>query len=50
MMNVILALLVEKLILTQKEAEELSPILNESMLPGDFRESQKMLKKILKNI
>lgn len=50
MFNVLLALLVEKLIITQTEAEALAPVLSESMLPSDFRETQRMIKKILQKI
>ena len=50
MLNMILGLMVEKLILTQKEAEYLSKELNNSVLPSDFKNSQRVLNKMLKKL
>ena len=47
MLNILIALMVEKLILTQKEGEALAKKLGESILPSDFKESQQFLKKII---
>lgn len=50
MINMFLALLVDKLILTQKEAEVLSKELNNSVLPSDFKNAQRVLNKMLQKI
>lgn len=50
MFNIFLALLVEKLIITEKEGKELAEKLGTSMLPSDYKEAQKVLKKILLKI
>lgn len=46
MFNVFIALLVEQLVLTQKEGEVLAKELSASMLPSEFREAQKLVRKI----
>lgn len=46
----ILGLLVDKLVLTQKEAEHLSKELNSSVLPSDFKNAQRVLNKIIKKL
>lgn len=50
MFNMILALLVEKEIVTQKEGELLSKEVGNAMLPSDFRATQRVLKKITQKI
>lgn len=50
MVNIFIALLVEKLILTEKEGKELAEKLGSSMLPSDFKEAQKVLRKILQKV
>ena len=46
MFNIVIGILVEKHILTEKEGTELSEKLGTAMLPSDYRESQRMLKKL----
>lgn len=48
--NIFIALLVEKLILTEKEGKALADKIGTAMLPSDYREAQKLLKKILNKI
>lgn len=50
MFNVVIALLVEKLILTEKEGIELAEKLSTAMLPSDYKQSQKLVKKIIDKI
>jgi len=45
-----MALLVEKLVLTEKEGEALAKALNNAILPGDYKEARGTLKRILKNL
>lgn len=47
MFNILIALLVEKLVITEKEGKALAEQLGTAMLPSDFREAQRLIKKIL---
>ena len=47
MFNVVIALLEEKGLITNVEAKELSAKLGTAMLPSDYRETQRLIKKIL---
>jgi hypothetical protein len=48
--NILCALLVEKLILTDKEGRELASKLGKVMLPSDYDEAHKLIKKLLKDL
>lgn len=50
MFNVLCAILEQKLVLTEKEAEELAKQLSVSMLPSDYKEAVKLVKKILSKL
>ena len=50
MINLFIAILVEKLILTQKEGEALAEKFSASMLPSNFKEMQRMIKKVLQKL
>ena len=50
MINMIIALLEEKLVITAKEGKELADKISSSMLPSDYKEAQKLLKKMLSKI
>jgi hypothetical protein len=45
-----IAILEDKNILTKEEAKELSDKLGVAMLPSDYRETQRLIKKILSKI
>lgn len=47
MLNMILALLEDKKIITDKEGTLLAEKIGTSMLPSDYREAKRLLKKIL---
>lgn len=48
--NIMCALLVEKKLLTEKEGAELAEKLGNSMLPSAYKESQKLIRKILEKL
>jgi hypothetical protein len=47
MFNVLFALLAEKLVLTEKEAQALAEKISVSLLPSDYNEAVKLVRKIL---
>lgn len=50
MFNMMIALMVDKLIITEKEGELLSKELGTAMLPSDFKATQRTLKKIMQKL
>jgi hypothetical protein len=48
--NLFIAILVEKLIITEKEGEALALHFNSSMLPSNFKEMLKMVRKVLQKV
>ena len=47
MFNTVVALLEAKGIITEKEAEKLAKELGTALLPSDYRETKRLIKKIL---
>ena len=50
MLPVLMAILAEKLVLTEKEAELLSKELGTSMLPSEFKAARRVVRKILQQL